>query len=121
MNNKVRQKKVLSSRAIATRVLSDVLSGKSLTDSLNNNHTLVADDEHSLFKEICFGCVRWYLQIEQIMEFLMRKSLAKKQPQIHALIAIGIYQLSRMRIKEHAAINETVKVCDELKRSWPKD
>ena len=50
----------------------------------------------------------------------MRKSLAKKQPQIHALIAIGIYQLSRMRIKEHAAINETVKVCDELKRSWAK-
>ena len=120
MNNKVRRKKVLSSRAIATRVLSDVLGGKSLTDSLNNNHTLVADDEYSLFKEICFGCVRWYLQIEQIMKFLMRKSLAKKQPQIHALIAIGIYQLSRMRIKEHAAINETVKVCDELKRSWAK-
>ena len=107
-------------RAASAYVISNILNGKSLTESLSEIKTKVAIKDQAMLQEICFGCTRWHIQIEAILNKLMRKSLALKQPIIHSLLTVGIYQLMRMRIQSHAIINETVAACDDIKRSWAK-
>ena len=120
MKFKTFTKELPSLRASSAHVISNVLNGKSLTESLGEIKTKVAIRDQATLQEICFGCTRWYIQIEAILNKLMRKSLALKQPIIHALLTVGIYQLMRMRIQSHAIINETVAACDDIKRSWAK-
>ena len=52
LNNKVRRKSFILKSDCNTCIIRCTW-WEIFTDSLNNNHTLVADDEHSLFKEIC--------------------------------------------------------------------
>lgn len=107
-------------RVAAAEVIAEVLRGRSLSTQLPLQVQKVKRDDQGLLKELCFGTLRWYPQIEIILNQLIDKPLRQKELLLKALIACGVYQLLHMRIAEHAAINETVAGCKKLNREWAK-
>ena len=98
----------LSVRSVAARVLQGVLKGQSLTRLLEVHASQVADKDRSLLSELCYGSCRWYHRLNFYLTHLMKKPLRNREQDIHALLVIGLYQLAFMRIKPHAAVQETV-------------
>jgi 16S rRNA (cytosine967-C5)-methyltransferase len=107
-------------RVVAAEAIGQVLRGRSLSAVLPKYSQKVADNDQALFKEMCFGTLRWYPQLQAIVNHLMSKPIKDKEREIQALLACGIYQLMYMRVADHAAINETVAATVKLKRLWAK-
>lgn len=103
-------------RAQAAKVLSLVLDkGNSLSDALPKAQALVAEKDQALLQEMCFGVLRYFPKYDAITNELLSKKLKGKQRVFHHLIIVGLYQLDKMRIPEHAAVAETVKATASLK------
>lgn len=103
-------------RAQAAKVLSLVLDkGHSLSDALPKAQGLVADKDQALLQEMCFGVLRHFPKYDAITNELLSKKLKGKQRVFHHLIIVGLYQLDKMRIPEHAAVAETVQATSSLK------
>lgn len=107
-------------RVAAAEVIAEVLRGRSLSSLLPKYAQQVTLSDRALFKALCFGTLRWYPQIEILLQQLIDKPLKQKELPLQALIACGIYQLLYMRIAEHAVINETVAGTKKLNRQWAK-
>ena len=109
----------MNSRLVAANVIVKVLEGKSLTVALEEAWTKVDDvQERSFIQALCYGTVRHYYRLEFILNQLVNKPIKDKDVQIKALALIGLYQLNYMRVKDHAAVSETVAVMK--KKQWAK-
>ena len=95
-------------RAAAAVVIASVLRGQSLSALLPEYSLEIPEKERSLFKELCFGSLRWYPQIAILLKELLEKPLKQKDMEVQGLLILGIYQLLYMRISQHAVVNETV-------------
>src|SRR5690606_2704488 len=69
-------------------------------------------------QELCFGTLRWQPQLDAYLQRLLDKPLRGKDSDIHALLLLGLYQLTHMRVPDHAAIGETVEAARPLKKPW---
>ena len=108
-------------RAQAAKVLSLVLDkGHSLSDALPKAQAQVAEKDQALLQEFCFGVLRYFPKYDAITNELLSKKLKGKQRVFHHLIIVGLYQLDKMRIPEHAAVAETVKAASALKAAGLK-
>jgi len=74
--------------------------------------------ERALFKEICFGTIRFYFRLEHILNQLLNHPLEEKNHDIKFLLCIGLYQLSEMNIPPHATVNITVSATKLLNKPW---
>lgn len=110
----------MNTRVAVAEVIAQVLRGKSLSALLPEYAPKVAEKDVGLFKELCFGTLRWYPAIELLLKELMQKPLREKEFEIQGLLASGLYQLIHTRIADHAAINETVAAVAKLNRPWAK-
>lgn len=64
--------------------------------------------EFALFKTLVYGSLREWPRLQGLLKQLMAKPLKEKDRDIAALLALGIHQLSELRIPPHAAVSETV-------------
>lgn len=101
-------------RALAARVVCQVLAGRSLSEVLPAALVGVPKAQHSFFKALCYGTLRWYPRLEFILGQLLRRPI--KEADVHALALIGLHQLGHMAVKPHAAIAETVSAA----KPWAK-
>lgn len=109
----------MNSRLIAANVLVKVLAGKSMTATLEEAWKQVIDvQERAFIQALCYGTVRQYYRLDFILNQLLNKPIKDKDVQIKALALLGIYQLRYMRVKDHAAVSETVAVMK--KKQWAK-
>ncbi|MBT5104280.1 MAG: 16S rRNA (cytosine(967)-C(5))-methyltransferase, partial [Porticoccaceae bacterium] len=67
MANKPKNSRHLPIRVAAAEVVAKVLRGQSLSMLLPEYATRVDEKERALFKEICFGSLRWYPQISILL------------------------------------------------------
>ena len=105
-------------RATAARILAELLLGEgSLSTSLDPHRE---QNDYQLLQEICFGCCRWFHQLDFLLQHLLSKHLKQKDQDLRSLLIIGLYQLRFMRIPDHAAINEAVEATDDLKKRWAR-
>lgn len=111
---------MMNVRVAAAEVIAEVLRGRSLSALLPTYVQRIKRNDQALLKELCFGTLRWYPQIQIILNHLVDKPLKPKELPLQSLMACGIYQLLYMRIAEHAVINETVAATKELNRQWAK-
>lgn len=74
--------------------------------------------DQALFKELCFGSIRWFHRLETIVNLLLHKPLPDKHSDIKYLLCIGIYQLSELRIPQYACVNATVAATKLLNKPW---
>ena len=106
-------------REVAALTLAQVLlQQRSLSGLLPPALEKVADSERGLLQELCYGSMRWYPQLQLLLNQLLSKPLKPKDSDIQALLIIGLYQLRHMRIPDHAAIAETVEVTRRLNKHW---
>ncbi|WP_421867840.1 16S rRNA (cytosine(967)-C(5))-methyltransferase RsmB [Motiliproteus sp.] len=111
----------MSVRLSATRVLTAILKHEgSLATSLPVQLEKLPESEHSLLRQLCYGSMRYYPQLQLLAEQLIPKPLKRKDLDVQALVLLGLYQLAHLRIPAHAAISETVQVTAKLKKPWAK-
>ena len=96
MAYKPKNTRQLPIRVAAAEVVAQVLRGQSLSMLLPEYAARVDEKDRALFKEICFGSLRWYPQISILLKQLIQKPLREKDLEVQGLIACGIYQLMYM-------------------------
>jgi 16S rRNA (cytosine967-C5)-methyltransferase len=108
----------LNTRALAADVLVQVVGeGKTLTLALDEALPgIPQDNDRAFVQALCYGVLRWYGRLEQILELLVRKPI--KDAQVRMLALLGLYQLRYMRVKPHAAVGETVAAAGP--KTWAK-
>lgn len=108
-------------RLCATQVIAQLLRQEgSLSSVLPNYLNQVSTQDRGLLQEICYGTCRWQPRLSAYLEMLLEKPLRKKDLDVYALLLIGLYQLTEMRVPEHAAVSETVNATQALKKPWAK-
>lgn len=108
----------MNTRWVAARVIAQILHhGQSLTPALENALlTVTSPQDKAFIQALCYGVCRCYHRLEFIINQLLDKPV--KTPEIKALLLIGLYQISFMRVKTHAAVAETVQAAH--KQAWAK-
>ena len=105
-------------RAESARAIAKVFSGASLDDALAQVSGLAAQDL-ALLKAICFGVVREHSLLSALVAQMLQKPL-DREPEVHALLLTGLFQLRSMRVPAHAAVSETVAATELLNKPWAK-
>ncbi|MCP4597971.1 16S rRNA (cytosine(967)-C(5))-methyltransferase RsmB [Neptuniibacter sp.] len=104
-------------RALAAQVLTPLLLNKG---SLNTQFATVEkrcpEKDRGLLRELCYGTMRFYPQLNEILKLLQNRPFKYKDIDARAVALIGLYQLIHTRIPGHAAINESVEACKVLKK-----
>jgi 16S rRNA (cytosine967-C5)-methyltransferase len=65
-------------------------------------------------QSIAFGTVRWFFELEACLEGLLDRPGAKQEPEVRALMLVGLYQLLHGATPQHAAVSETVEAARAL-------
>jgi 16S rRNA (cytosine967-C5)-methyltransferase len=67
-------------------------------------------------QSIAFGTVRWYFELDACLAGLLDRPDMKLDPDIRALMLVGLFQLLHGATPEHAAVSETVEAARTLGR-----
>lgn len=113
--------KKITPRIAATLIINQLLKQQGSLSSLLPEYTeAFSPQEKSFIRECCYGCCRWFVQLDKALSALLKQPLKKKESDIKAVLLLGLYQLQFMRIAEHAAINESVNAANYFKKPWAK-
>ncbi len=100
-------------RARAARIVSQVsVQGKSLDALLAN--TSGSPQERGLLRSLAYGTIRWQIRLEAALERLSARPQHELDPEIRALLLVGLFQLMHTDIASHAAVAETVEAARAL-------
>jgi 16S rRNA (cytosine967-C5)-methyltransferase len=69
-------------------------------------------------KAICYGVIRWYFQLEFILNSLLNKPLKDKNFNVALHIYVGLFQLLYGDMPEYAAVKEVVNNIKNSKFRW---
>lgn len=107
-------------RGCSAQILAHVIhDGQSLTAALDRHLGKIHNPQDRAFVQaVCYGVVRYYFALDHILSQLLSKPLKAKDGDIKALLLIGLYQLRHMRVKQHAAVSETVAATKH--KPWAK-
>jgi 16S rRNA (cytosine967-C5)-methyltransferase len=108
----------LNTRSIAAEVLVQVIGeGKILSLALESSLSRIPkENDRAFVQALCYGVLRWYWRLDRVLAALTRKPI--KDLEVRLLALLGLYQLSYMRVKPHAAVAETVSAVGA--KSWAK-
>lgn len=109
----------LDCRAAAAQVLAAVTgAGDSLERALARVEPAVRERDRALLRELCYGSLRWQVQLAALIKPLLQKPLKARDSDIEQLLVVGAYQLLHTRIPPHAAINSAVEASRPLQKKW---
>ena len=74
----------------------------------------------SLYQELLRGSCRWFLALQLILKPYLRKPFKSKDSDLEVILTIGLYQILLMRVDDHAAVYETVKLAQLQNKHWAK-
>lgn len=111
---------LLDCRACAALCLTSIKHGQSLNRQLPVFEKRIHQRDRALFRQLCYGVLRLYPQLEAICQLLLQKPLKAKDCDLQMLMLVGAYQLTATRIPAHAAVSATVAATKTLKKTWAK-
>jgi len=76
--------------------------------------------DQSLLQHLSYGVMRWYHQLDFLLQQLLHKPLKNKDTDLRLLMLLGLYQLRYSRIPDHAAVSETVALTRQLNKAWAR-
>jgi len=124
VNNQVAVKRTANPRHLALQSLMLVVGkGRSLDDALTAVLIKLPDldaRDSALCRELANGVCRYYYALQHLLKPRLRKAFKSKDLDLEIILLIGIYQLLMMRVDDHAAVNESVKLTLHQKKSWAK-
>jgi len=108
-------------RLQAARVLLAVTQDyQQLDEALGRYNEGLSAQDSALLQAICYGVMRWYIELQCWMQQLAKRSAGDMKPSVQVLILIGLFQLKHMRIPVHAAIHATVECAAHLQSKRAK-
>ncbi len=108
-------------RVACAHLVAGVLRAEaSLTTLLPRYLPRVAERDRGLLQELGYGTLRHYPALAVLLEHLLDKPLRDKDAEITALLASALYQIRTLDTPGHAAVNEAVTACRDLKRPWAR-
>lgn len=108
-----------TARSVAARAIARVIEGGSLSDHLPAMLAAINEpSDRALAQELVYGTLRFAPRLEFMLSQLLDRPVRKREPRVHALLMIGLYQLYYMRVPAHAAVAETVEATRRLKKDW---
>jgi 16S rRNA (cytosine967-C5)-methyltransferase len=100
-------------RAAAARVVAGVADrGRSLDELLARDPS--TGQARGLKRALAYGTLRWHYRLNPLLERLSSRPLGEMQPELRALLEVGLYQLLCEDFPPHAAVAETVNAAREL-------
>ncbi len=109
-------------RLATLRVLQQIVQqGQNLDNALEAFlPQLQSPQDRSLLQHLSYGVIRWYHQLDFLLQQLLHKPLKSKDTDLRLLLLLGLYQLRFSRIPDHAAVSETVALTRQLNKAWAK-
>ena len=111
----------MNCRVAAARVVFQVMCGSSLSDCLPKAVAQLEDPrDQGLLQALCYGVCRRYYALTALLNTLLEHPLKENDDDVYALLLVGLYQLSDMRIPAYAAVDATVSATAGLKKEWAR-
>ena len=103
------------SRALAAQALQAIVGGESLRVAFATFSTKLSDArDRALLSALLHAGARWWLRFDRALDGLLQEPLRARQPQVHALLVLGLVQLEVLRLPEYAAVAATVDATRSL-------
>ncbi len=105
-------------RALAATALADIaLRGTSLREAMERHAGKLPDPrDRALLMALLSEGARWWLRFDPALDRLLAQPLRRKEPQVHALLVLGLVQLEILELSDYAAVAATVEATRALKR-----
>lgn len=102
-------------RANAARMIAQVIDAGRSLDAL---FAIQSDNaqERGLTRTLVYGTLRWHIRLHATLTQLSARPLQELQPEIRALLLLGLFQLLHTDIAVHAVVAETVEATRWLKQ-----
>ena len=112
----------MQTRAAAAEILCRVVDAGLTLDAAMAERLPVIErrDDRGFVKELCFGTLRWFDQLDFMLGRYVKKPLKQGDSDIRMLVLVGLYQLHHLDTPAHAAVSETVDATVELDKAWAK-
>lgn len=106
-------------RLVAATILLELVDERrSLSFLLPAHSHRVKPEQRALLQQLVYGSARFYFALDELIQLLVRKPIKPKERLVHMLLAVGMYQLWKLEVAEHAAINETVDAVKLSGKQW---
>lgn len=105
-------------RALAAQALADIaLRGASLRDAMEQRAPKLPDPrDRALLMALVSDGARWWIRFDAALDHLLEKPLRRKEPEVHALLVLGLVQLDILQLQDYAAVAATVEATRALNR-----
>ena len=104
-------------RAFAAQALARIVAGESLRTAFSAFAAKVRDPrDRALLSSLLHEGARWWLRYDAVTDRLLEHPVRERDPQLQALLVLGIVQLEVLRIPEYAAVAATVDAARALRR-----
>jgi 16S rRNA (cytosine967-C5)-methyltransferase len=105
-------------RALAATALAEIaLRGVSLREAMERHAPRLPDPrDRALLMALLSEGARWWLRFDPALDRLLAQPLRRKEPQVHALLVLGLVQLEVLELSDYAAVAATVEATRALKR-----
>ncbi len=111
---------MVNPRFVATQWLAQVTIDGLSVNQLFSQSSELSPQQTALAKQLLFGCLRYYHQLQTLLNTLLDKPLKPKDSDIGLIILLGLYQLKYLSTPDHAAISESVELAKLLNKPWAK-
>jgi 16S rRNA (cytosine967-C5)-methyltransferase len=103
-------------RALAAQALSRIVrDGISLRAASATFSTKLGDArDRALLSALLHAGARWWLRFDAALAGLLERPLHEREPQVHALLVLGLVQLQILGLPEYAAVAATVEAARAL-------
>lgn len=107
----------MDTRALAAVALAEIVRGASLRDVMEHHAPRLPDArDRALLMALLSEGARWWLRFDPALDRLLTQPLRQKEPQVHALLVLGLVQLEILQLQDYAAVAATVEATRALKR-----
>lgn len=105
-------------RALAATALAGIaLRGMSLREAMERHAPKLPDPrDRALLMALLSEGARWWLRFDPALDTLLAQPLRRKEPQVHALLVLGLVQLEVLQLQDYAAVAATVEATRALGR-----
>lgn len=102
-------------RATASQALQRIVGGHSLRVEFAAFSTKFPDSrDRALLSALLHAGARWWLRYDAALDRLLDRPLRRREPQLHALLVLGLIQIEVLRLPEYAAVAATVDAARAL-------
>lgn len=106
---------MIKTQLSAVSIISKVMAGSSLTAVLQDvwrTEAQLSPQQRGAIQDISYGVLRFYGQLEAILDSLLKKAL--DQPSVHFLLLVGLYQLQYTKAQPHTIVDQAVSAARAL-------